>query len=484
MPGGPHHSHAHGAHEAESTVSVGVVARVALTLFLGVALAVTIFGVVRLWPDASKATTIKTSDFAAPGATFPTAEVLKVLPVCTGKDAQTGAPPAAGQGGDVVEAGTRCGAITVQLEQPTATSGDVHPTVSVSVPPAISVSGLREGDTVMLLRIPAQDSQPEAYSFLQVQRGAPLSLMFVLFVLVVALVARWRGILALVGLAFGGLVVVKFMLPALLAGESGLLVAVVGSALIMFVVLYLAHGLSIRTSTALAGTLIGVAITAVLGVLAVDLARLSGVASDEGATLVSFAQNLSPQELLTSAIIVAGLGVLNDVTITQSSAVWELRSAAPSMGRRELFRSGMRIGRDHIASTIYTIVFAYAGAALPVLLLLFIYERPVLDLIQTESLSEEIVRTLASAIGLVLAVPMTTAIAALTVGAAKAAPESEPARADQGHVEHDPYEDLSPYDAYGRRQVGPTAEDLVRSASGPRHPATRAEARARMAPPD
>lgn len=120
----------------------------------------------------------------------------------------------------------------------------------------------------------------------------------------------------------------------------------------------------------------------------------------------------------------AGLGVLNDVTITQSLEVWELRAVAPDMKRRALFTSGMRIGRDHIASTIYTIVFAYAGAALPVLLLIFIYDRPVFEMLQTESLSEEIVRTLASAIGLMLAVPATTAIAVLTVGGATA-PSSE-----------------------------------------------------------
>jgi len=494
MPVGPSHSHAHGAHRDGASVRVSTVARVALTLFLGLALAATVFAVVRLWPgDTRTPNQVGTMDFAAPGVTFPLAEVMKVLPVCTGPDAQTGAPPAEGQGGDVAEPDATCGAISVQLEQPTESSGDVHPTVSVSVPPAISVSGLREGDTVMLMRVPPQGDQPEAYSFLQVQRGAPLSLMFVLFVLVVALVARWRGILALVGLGFGGLVVVKFMLPALLAGESGFVVALVGSSLIMFVVLYLAHGLSIRTSTALAGTLFGVVITAGLGLLAVDLARLSGVASDEGATLVSFAQTLSPQELLTSAIIVAGLGVLNDVTITQSSAVWELRAAAPSMGRRELFRSGMRIGRDHIASTIYTIVFAYAGAALPVLLLLFLYERPVLDLVQTESLSEEIVRTLASAIGLVLAVPVTTAIAALTVGGAKAPVEGEPEPTTDGEAFSDTDSGADSQQTrpaavpgYARRAgepQGPTAADLVRAAGAPRPPSTRAEARARMSPP-
>ena len=122
-------------------------------------------------------------------------------------------------------------------------------------------------------------------------------------------------------------------------------------------------------------------------------------------------------------MIVAGLGVLNDVTITQSSAVWELRDAAPQMSRARIFASGMRIGRDHIASTIYTIVFAYAGTALAALLLISLYDRPLLDVLSDEIIAEEIIRTLASAIGLVLAVPVTTAIAAATV--ASAAPDPE-----------------------------------------------------------
>jgi uncharacterized membrane protein len=118
---------------------------------------------------------------------------------------------------------------------------------------------------------------------------------------------------------------------------------------------------------------------------------------------------------MTCAIIVAGLGVLNDVTITQASAVWELRGAAPGLTRRQLFAGGMRIGRDHIASTIYTIVFAYAGTALIVLLLLQLYGLPFLDLLATEEIGQEVVRTLATSIGLVLAVPVTTAIAVATV---------------------------------------------------------------------
>ena len=209
------------------------------------------------------------------------------------------------------------------------------------------------------------------------------------------------------------------MLPALLLGESGLGVAMVGASAIMFPVLYLAHGPSIRTSAALAGTLVGIVLTAFIGVVAVKSANLSGITDEGGAILSTYIGDVSFQGLLTCALIVAGLGVLNDVTITQASAVWELRAAAPQMNRRNLFGSAMRIGRDHIASTIYTIVFAYAGTALSVLLLLFLYQRPLGDLMATEDISTEVITTLATAIGLVLAVPVTTGIAALTVGSSR-----------------------------------------------------------------
>lgn len=447
-------------------MEVGIRARLALTVLLVLAAAVTVFGLVRYWPDAEKtAESVSATEFAAPGVTFPIATITRVLPACPGDAGEAGATPLPGQPGDVVEEGTTCGAITVTLDEG-ATAGT---SLSVSVPPAVTGSGLQTGDKVQLMRVPPQEGAAEAYSFLQVQRGTPLTVMAILFLIVVAVVARVRGLLALLGLAFGGFVLIAFMLPALLEGESGLVVASVGSSAIMFVVLYLAHGLSIRTSTALAGTLFGVAVTAVLGILAGDAARLSGVANDEAATLASFVQHMSPKELLTAAIIVAGLGVLNDVTITQSSAVWELRAAAPQLTRMALFRSGMRIGRDHIASTIYTIVFAYAGAALPVLMLLFLYERPVLELLQTESLAEEIVRTLASAIGLVLAVPATTAIAALTVSSAHAHPD-RPAHRDRP---------APPAPIGGSRpSPGRATPTGPNGPSSSRPPTTRAEARA------
>jgi uncharacterized membrane protein len=404
-------SHSHSQDPGDVPVRAG--ARVVLLLLLALAAAGTVFGLVRLWPSADPRVDGPENAFAAPGVTFEKAAVEVVQPPC--KDPAAGGGSGGDPSGSDQGSAPACGQVEVTVLGGTS-KGE---RVSVSVAPEVSVSGLRKGDTLEVMRIPPSEGAPASFGFFSVDRNLPLGIMAGIFVLVVALVARVRGILALLGLGFGGYVLVKFMLPALLTGESGLGVAVVGASAIMFVVLYLAHGLSIRTSAALAGTLAGVGISALIGLVAIDRTRLSGISDDTGALLSGFVGDLDFQGLLTCAVIVAGLGVLNDVTITQSSAVWELRGVAPGLGRLELYRRAMRIGRDHIASTIYTIVFAYAGAALSVLLLLYFYERPILSLISTEQIAEEIVRTLASGIGLVLAVPITTAIAALTVGDAR-----------------------------------------------------------------
>jgi len=231
----------------------------------------------------------------------------------------------------------------------------------------------------------------------------------------VLVVARLRGLMALVGLGVAGVVLGGFAVPALLTGESAVPVALAAAAAIMYVVLYTTHGFSLRTSAALAGTLAGMGLTAVVGWWSVSSAHLTGVVDDGGRVLSTFAGTLSLQDLLIAAVVIAGLGVLNDVTITQASAVWELRAASPTMSRTRLFNSAMRIGRDHIASTIYTIVFAYAGTALTLLLAVSLYDRSWFELLGTEEIAEELVRAFASSIGLVLAVPATTVIAVAVV---------------------------------------------------------------------
>ena len=186
----------------------------------------------------------------------------------------------------------------------------------------------------------------------------------------------------------------------------------------MFVVLYLAHGFSARTTTALVGTLFGLTLVAVLGSLAVSAARLTGLTSEETFRLHGYAPSVSFSGIVLAGVVVAGLGVLNDVTITQASAIWQLHEVSPDISWRELYTRGMAVGRDHIASTVYTIVFAYAGAGLPALLLLELYSMPFWTAVTSSALAEEVVRTLVGAIALVLAVPVTTAAGAFFAKAA------------------------------------------------------------------
>lgn len=387
-------THAHRDGHAE--VDVDPLPKRILLGLLAVAAVLTVVGLVALRPDGAKVDALADDiSFSAPGVTFPKAEVLTVEEAC----------PTASTPTDT------CGQVTARVSEGEGSGTEV----SLNVPPEVLSSDLAPGDTVKLIRTPPQAGKDVSFGYFGTVRTAPVGLMLGLFVVVVLLVARLRGLMALVGLAFSAGVIIWFMLPALLSGRSGVLVGVVGAAAIMFVVLYTTHGWSLRTSAALGGTLAGIGLTGLIGALAVGGTRLTGVADEGGRVLGTFADDLSFPGLLTCAIIVAGLGVLNDVTITQASSVWEIRAAAPDLSRREVFASGMRIGRDHIASTIYTIVFAYAGTALTILLVLSLYDRPFLDLLATEEIGQEVVRTLATSIGLVLAVPLTTAIAVATL---------------------------------------------------------------------
>ncbi|KQW48097.1 hypothetical protein ASC77_14670 [Nocardioides sp. Root1257] len=359
-----------------------------------------IVGLLVLWPDGDRVDQLaEDASFAAPGVTFPTATVESIAAPCAA---------------DQIGSDSACGTIEVVVDHG-AGRGD---RATVQVSPQVVDSGLSPGDQVRLQRVPGAAGADAAYSYFGTERTRPLLVLLAVFVGLVLLVARWRGLFALVGLAFTGVVIWRFVLPALLTGASGVAVGLTAAALIMFVVLYTTHGFSLRTSAALAGTLAGILVTAGVGVLATGATRLTGIADEQAGILSALVGDLSFHELFACAALIAGLGVLNDVTITQSSAVWEIRAASPAMSRARLFASGMRIGRDHIASTIYTIVFAYAGTALAVLLILRLYGLPWDVLLTTEDITEEIVRTLAGAIGLVLAVPLTTAIATLVVATA------------------------------------------------------------------
>jgi uncharacterized membrane protein len=291
--------------------------------------------------------------------------------------------------------------------------------VSVEVPPEIGREvTVKVGDRIRFIDLGERAESPEArYSFIDFVRTVPMGILAAVYALVVILVARWRGLRALLGLFGAYLVVANFILPGLVEGKPPLLLGLVGSSVIMIAVLYFAHGFSARTSTALLGTIFGLVTTSLLAAWATGAANLTGLNDDADYTLAYATDSISLSGILLCGLIISGLGVLNDVTITQSSAVWEMHELAPESSARRLFAGAMRVGRDHIASTVYTIVFAYAGAALPLLILLSLQDRPFLETISSGELAEEIVRTLVGSIGLVLAIPVTTAIAVLVVKA-------------------------------------------------------------------
>ncbi|HEV2758006.1 MAG TPA: YibE/F family protein [Acidimicrobiales bacterium] len=238
----------------------------------------------------------------------------------------------------------------------------------------------------------------------------------VLFAVAVVGLARWRGAAALLGLGVSLLVIVRFVLPAILAGESALGAAVVGSALIALVIIYLAHGVSARTTTAVLGTLLALALTALLAVAFVAATKLTGLSSEEGTYLRGvLGSSVNLRGMLLAGIVIGGLGVLNDVTVTQASAVWEIHLANPAVSASDLYRSAMRIGRDHIASTVDTLVLAYAGAALPLFVIFTVADRRLGDVVTGEIVAQEIVQTLVGSLGLIAAVPITTWLACLLV---------------------------------------------------------------------
>ncbi|MDT5241581.1 MAG: hypothetical protein QOD97_3779 [Mycobacterium sp.] len=263
------------------------------------------------------------------------------------------------------------------------------------------------------IRVSRQVDQNGAtsYAFFDFERTWALVGLAAVFAVVIVAVARWRGLRAMVGIvvAFGVLTV--FLLPALRDGAPAIPVSLVASAAILYAVIYLAHGVSLRTSAALLGTLASLLLAAVLSWAAIELAHLTGLSEDQNNEVAAYLGNVSITGLLLAGFIVGSLGVLNDVTVTQASTAFELAEHGAS--RTAIFLGAMRVGRDHIASTVYTLVLAYAGSALPLLLLFSVANRSLGDVLTSESVAIEIARSAVGGIALALSVPLTTAIAAV-----------------------------------------------------------------------
>ncbi|MDR3360904.1 MAG: YibE/F family protein, partial [Bifidobacteriaceae bacterium] len=289
----------------------------------------------------------------------------------------------------------------------------------------------RVGDHIRTLRFPdAAQPTGEIYVFSDFYRGWPMALLAVAFLAVVVAVARVKGLAAMVGLVGALALVWFFLLPALAAGKPPLAVALTCASAVLFIVVYLAHGVSVKSTTALLGTLLGTAVVAALAWWAVSAMHLIPM-TDEVMVQLSYSNPAADLKgVLLCGMVLAGVGVLNDVTITQASAVWELRAAAPASRRRTVFAHAMRIGRDHIASTVYTIAFAYIGSALGLLLVASSMDHSIWSLLTVEDIASEVAPILVASIGLVLAIPLTTAIGAWLAGGPAAG--GPPGGADDG----------------------------------------------------
>lgn len=267
------------------------------------------------------------------------------------------------------------------------------------------------GDSIRIIR-QVDDQGKTSYGFYDNERTWPLIVLAGAFAIVIVAVARWRGLRALVGIVVAFAVLVLFLLPALRDGAAAVPVALVASAAILYAVIYLAHGVSLRSSAALLGTLISLLLAGGLSWAAIELAHLTGLSEDQNNEVAAYLGHVSITGLLLAGFIIGSLGVLNDVTVTQASTVFELASASDDMSRRGVFVGAMRVGRDHIASTVYTLVLAYAGSSLPLLLLFSVANRSLADVLTSESVAIEIARSVVGGIALALSVPLTTGIAA------------------------------------------------------------------------
>jgi len=270
----------------------------------------------------------------------------------------------------------------------------------------------RAGQRVSLA-VSEQPGLPTSYSIQDLERGRPLLVLVALFVGAVVAFGRWQGIRSLVGLGLSFVVIVGFVVPAILRGHSPVAVAVTGAMAIMLISLYLSHGTGPKTTAAVVGTALALGLTAALAIAFVAAASLTGLTSEDALSANFVVGGLSLRGLLLAGIIIGGLGVLDDVTMSQASLVTELHQANPTIGLAALVGGALRVGRDHIAATVNTLFLAYAGAALPLLILFVTGQDSLGTVATTELVAVEVVRALCGSAGLIAAVPLTTVLAAL-----------------------------------------------------------------------
>lgn len=270
----------------------------------------------------------------------------------------------------------------------------------------------KKGDRVLLQKL--QIGDVEKYIITDYYRANFLIFLFIIFAALAILVGKKYGFYSILAMSFSFLVIFKFILPQITTGRNPFFITILASVLIIPVTFYLSHGFNKKTHVAVISTFITLIITSLLAVISVNVAHLTGYSSDEAMFLQIGNQSINMRGILLAGIIIGFLGVLDDVTVSQSSIVSQLKSTNKNLSTLELYNSAIKVGRDHISSMINTLVLVYAGASLPLLLLFINNPQPFGQVISVELIADEIVRTLVGSIGLILAVPLTTFIASVT----------------------------------------------------------------------
>lgn len=413
---GQAHGHGHG-HFAGPAPLGPIAARVVVGLLAAIAIAV-LAGAVILWPNKQHIDIPLPFQNAGGGAVTTEAGTI------VAQDIAPCGSPSAGRAfsGDPAPPPAYDGGIDCRRSLVTIESGPHAGTRTLlEIVPGPGQPNLNLGEHIRLVRQTDSTGTP-IYAFNDYSRGFPLLLVVAAFVIAVVAVARWRGLRALLGLGITFAVLIVFTLPALIDGKPALPVALVSGAVILFAVLYLAHGVNLRTSSALLGTLASMLVAALLSTIAIGMTHLTGMSEEQNTDVQAYIQHVSITGLLLAGFIIGSLGVLNDVTITQASAAFEIASMDRSASRRAIFASAMRVGRDHIASTVYTLVLAYAGGALPLLLLFSVAGGSIGDVLTGDAVAIEVARSSVGGIALALSVPLTTWIAAVLARPRTAAP--------------------------------------------------------------
>ncbi len=391
VPAGHGHGHGHGGDHVVDTSVVdndAIVARrvrIVVAAVLVPLITAAVIAMIVMWPGGGVKVATYQTDTAR-------GEVTKLAPCPDKRD--------------------QCDLASIKL----STGPDKGQIAPVQVPQAGKVPiSIEVGQSIMLgVQTDAKDIA-DRYQYVDHDRSKPLLILAAVFALAVVALSRWRGFAALIALAMTAVMLTQFILPAILKGSNPLLVAVVGGTVIMAVALFLTHGINAQSSIALSGTIAALGMTVVLGWFFTKFCQLTGLASDGASAAKQFFPSLSLTGLLVAGMVIGALGVLDDVTVTQAAAVWELSAANPSASRAELIGAGLRIGRTHVASVVNTLVLAYAGAAMPVLITFAIQGLPGQYVISTEMVAMEIVRGLVGSLGIIAAVPLTTTLAALAV---------------------------------------------------------------------